>query len=289
MYGDLRRLWYLMIKEEARTHPNGFQYLPMLMKDDPQWAEPDERRRPRPQAAQIYMSQAIYPGLLFESNDWQIKGHIELMKAVTREDIPAETGWLTNDAVWTYNAAAVAQVYLWAFMPELARKTFIGFLNHASPLHAWREEQSLKGAAKPVYIGDMPHNWASAECIRYLRHMLILEGSDTLRLLDGVGLEDLNLRQPMSLISSPTRWGRVSLTLEPVDEKTWSLVFRREGMHPQFAPKLTWVEMPRHLPGNFQFDQYTGAKRAIKNGMRVLFEPEDTSWQCTFKNFSRKK
>jgi hypothetical protein len=286
-YGELRQSFFAAIKEEVRKHPAGFSYLPMLMKDDPQWSEPDVRKQPRPQVAQIYMSQALYPGLIFSKDFWTVNSHIELMKAVTKEDIPSETGWLPNEAVWTYNAPIVAQVYLWAGMQDLARKTFLGFLNHASPLYAWREEQSLLSSSMNEFIGDMPHNWASAECIRYLRHMMIMEDGDRLRMLDGIGIEDLLPRKPMILTYSPTRWGRISLSFEPLDTKAWSVKFKREDFDTLAPPDLTYIEMPRHLPGNFQFDKMMGGAKFYKNGPRVLIEPAVLEWQATYRNFSR--
>lgn len=287
-YTELLLAFTNSAKLESRQHPEGFSYLPMLLKEDPQWAEKDERKQPRPQAAQIYMSHLIYPGQVFPKDHQLIAGHIALMKSVTKEDIPSETGWLTNDAVWAYNAAIVAQVYLYLGEKDLARKTFIGFLNHASPLYAWREEQSLKNAPFTQVIGDMPHNWASAECIRYLRHMMILEERDRLRLLDGIGLEDLLPRKPFILEYSPTRWGRVSVALEPLDLKAWQVKYKREDFHPTIQFELVNVEMPRHLPGNFQFDKIVGVQKAYKNGPRVFIDPTVNEWQATYRNFERK-
>ncbi|MBI4546571.1 MAG: twin-arginine translocation signal domain-containing protein [Ignavibacteriae bacterium] len=287
-YRDLRVNFFAAIRLEMRKHPKGFSYLPMLMKEDPQWNEQDERKQPRPQVAQVYLSQAIYPGLIFEKDHEIVTGHIELMKAVTEaEDVPIETGWLTDKAVWTYNAAIVAQVYLWAGMPDWARRTFIGFLNHASPLYAWREEQSLKNVPNPQYIGDMPHNWASAECIRYLRHMLILEDEDKLRLLDGLGKEDLEAGQAFVVNYSPTRWGRVSLTFEPLDPKTWRLKFLREDGDQRLAPKLTWVEMPRRFLPNFQYKEHTNGVKLYRNGPRIQVDPAATSWEIIWHDFSK--
>ena len=159
----------------------------MLMKEDAQWSAPDEWDRPRPQGAQWALSHAIYPGLVFEKDDPIVKGHIALMQACTQEDVPIETGWLPHQGLWTYNAPFVAHVYLWAELADWARRTFIGFLNHASPLYCWREEQPTRGSLVSDYVGDMPHNWASAECIIFLRHMLALEDGSSLRLLEGIG------------------------------------------------------------------------------------------------------
>jgi hypothetical protein len=228
-YTEMRQSFFTSFKDEKRRHPNGFDYVPMLMKDDPRWAEKDVRKQPRPQVAQIYMSQAIYPGQFFAKDHPLSNYHLALMKAVVQEDIPAETGWMTDKAVWAYNAAVTAQMYLYLGQPDWARKTFIGFLNHASPLLAWREEQSLQSVPDPSYVGDMPHNWASAECIRYMRHMLILEELNALRLLEGLAEGDMKLQLPFRLTYSPTRFGRITLALEPLDAKRWQLTFRREG------------------------------------------------------------
>jgi hypothetical protein len=216
-------------RQEVRRHTGGFDYLPMLMRDDPQWNADDPWNRPQPQVAQWAMSHAIFPGLVFEKGDPLVKGHIALMQACTQEDIPAETGWLPHEGVWNYAAAFVAHVYLWAGLEDLARTTFTGFLNHATPLYCWREEQPLLGSLAANYVGDMPHNWASAECVRFLRHMLALEDSESLRLLAGIGAPELAAGEPFAVSGSPTRFGRISVRLEPLGRKRgWRLDFERE-------------------------------------------------------------
>ena len=59
----------------------------------------------------------------------------------------------------------------------------------------------------------MPHNWASAECVRYLRHMLVLEDGQRLRLLQGVVPGRALEGNHYSLENTPTRFGRVTLQL----------------------------------------------------------------------------
>ncbi len=273
-------------REEMRQHPNGFSYLPMLMKDDSLWSAREESKRPLPQAAQIYLSQALYPGLILPVDNGIVKGHLDLMKAVTQEDIPAGTGWLGRESVWPYNAAITAQTYLWAGLRDLARKTFIGFLNHASPLLAWREEQSLRSSKPERFVGDMPHNWASAECIRFLRHMLIYEDGDSLHLLAGIGAADLARKEPISITYSPTRWGRVTVTHEPAPNKRWITRFKREDFDAAKMPPIANVILPRKLPPNIQYDSVTGTK-AIKNGPDVIIKGELTSWEATWIDFTK--
>jgi hypothetical protein len=228
-YRELRAAFTAAARQEMRRHSAGFDYLPMLMKNDPQWNASDPWDRPQPQVAQWAMSHAIYPGLVFEKDDPLVKGHIALMQACTQEDIPAESGWLPHEGTWTYNAAFVAHVYLWAGLEDWARTTFAGFLNHATPLYCWREEQPLRGSLAASYVGDMPHNWASAECVLYLRHMLALEDGRSLRLLAGIGKPELAAGEPFAISGSPTRFGRISMRLEPLGRgHGWRLDFERE-------------------------------------------------------------
>jgi hypothetical protein len=230
-------------RQEMRRHSAGFDYLPMLMKNDPQWNAADPWDRPQPQVAQWAMSHAIYPGLAFDKDDPVVKGHIALMQACTQEDMPAETGWLPHEGTWNYAAAFVAHVYLWAGLEDWARTTFTGFLNHATPLYCWREEQPLRGSLAANYVGDMPHNWASAECVLYLRHMLALEDGQSLRLLAGIGEPELAAGEPFAISGSPTRFGRISMRLEPLGRKRgWQIHFEREP-----GPAPASVILPRGM------------------------------------------
>jgi hypothetical protein len=250
-------------------HPAGFDYLPMVMRDDPAWQR-SEWERPRPQSAQWALSHAIYPGLVFERNHPVVRGHMALMQWCTQEDVPIETGWLPHEGLWTYNAPFVSHAYLWAGQPAWARRTFHGFLNHASPLYCWREEQPLRGAKVASYVGDMPHNWASAECVLYLRHMLALEDGAALRLVEGLGAMELAARQPYRLKQTPTRFGRLNLELTP-EGAGWRLKFER-GPGP--APRS--VRLPAMLAG-LKLARVKGAtSKAGALGIEV--EPSAGAW-----------
>jgi hypothetical protein len=223
-YDELLASFQTAAKAEMVRHPDGFEYLPMLAGSDPAWKDPDPWNRPRPQTAQWALSHAIFPGLVFSKEDPIVRGHIALPQSCTQEDVPAETGWLWHESVWTYNASFAAHAYLWAGLADWADRTFRGFLNHASPLYCWREEQPLQHALVGPDWGDMPHNWASAECVRYLRHMLLLEDGQRMRLLEGLFPSTLTQHQPFALKRTPTRFGRVTLQLEPLDNREgWKL------------------------------------------------------------------
>jgi len=276
-YAELRSAFFAAAHQEMRRHPDGFKYLPMLVKEDPLWTVPNEWDRFQPQIAQWALSHAIYPGLVFDKDDPIVQGHLRLMQACTQEDIPAETGWLPHKGVWNYNAGFVAHVYLWAGLADWARSTFTGFLNHASPLHCWREEQPLRGSLTADYVGDMPHNWASAECVLYLRHMLALEDGRDLRLLAGVGDFELASAEPMSVVQSPTRFGRIDLSLEPLDgHDGWRLKFQRGA-----GPAPANVHIPATLGSARRFDQITGAE-ARRQGDILLVNPSSAAWEVVW-------
>jgi hypothetical protein len=205
-----------------------------------------------------------------------VRGHVALMQACTQEDIPAETGWLPHEGVWNYNAAFVAHVYLWAGLPDWARLTFHGFLNHATPLYCWREEQPLRGSLSANYVGDMPHNWASAECVLYLRHMLALEDGEDLRLLPGIGDFELAAGEPYRIDQTPTRFGRLSLSFEPAGARRWRVTVKRGG-----GQDPATVVLPATLGSSLRLSDVKGAATK-SDGARVLLDPTATSWTAMF-------
>jgi hypothetical protein len=278
LYQELRAAFMAAARQEMRRHADGFDYLPMLAKDDPLWSAPDEWDRPRPQTAQWALSHAIYPGLVFAKDDPIVQGHIRLMQACTQEDIPAETGWLPHGGLWPYNGAFVAHVYLWAGLADWARRTFNGFLNHASPLYCWWEEQPLRGSLTADLHGDMPHNWASAEVVLYLRHMLALEDGQDLRLLAGIGDFELASGQPVSWLQSPTRFGRIDVNLEPLDgHQGWRLKFQRGT-----GPAPANIQLPATLGSNWQFAKITGAE-VRRQGKVLWVTPTAAAWEAVWK------
>jgi hypothetical protein len=272
-YRELYDAFQQMAKREMVRHPAGFDYLPMIAHDDPSLADPDPWNRPRPQTAQWALSHSIFPGEVFDKNDPIVRGHIALLQSCTQEDVPAETGWLWHDSLWTYNASFAAHVYLWAGLSDWAHRTFNGFLNHASSLYCWREEQPLQDALAGQDWGDMPHNWASAECVRYLRHMLALEDGNSLRLLNGVSAEELIRTAHYSLRNSPTRFGRINLELEPYGAQGWRLSFDRgSGLSPSS------VSLPANI-GALHVKEVIGAGSKINGGI-VEIDPLGKKWSA---------
>jgi hypothetical protein len=275
-FHELYDAFQQMAKKEMVRHPAGFEYLPMIAHDDPSVADPDPWNRPRPQTAQWALSHAIYPGVVFDKNDPIVRGHIALLQSCTQEDVPIETGWLWHDSLWNYNASFAAHVYLWAGLREWAHRTFTGFLNHASPLYCWREEQPLQHALVGQDWGDMPHNWASAECVRYLRHMLVLEDGKSLRLLNGITPAELTPSMRYILRNSPTRFGRIDLELEPAGTRRWLLRFNRDS-----GPSPSSVLLPSAI-GALRVREVIGASSKIADEI-VAIDPTARKWEAFLK------
>lgn len=276
-YADLKSAFDRAAADEMIDDLRGFRYLPMLMHADPAMQDRNEWTRPRPQTSQWPLSHTIFPGEVFAKDDPIVRGHIALMQACTQEDIPAETGWIHHEGVWNYNAPFVAQVYLWAGLRDWAHRTFTGYLNHASPLRAWREEQPLQHSLLGAQWGDMPHNWASAECIRYLRHMLVLEDGRDLRLLEGVMPSDLDVRRPFTLKDSPTRFGRVSLEMEPTGNRGWKLHFRRSQ-----GPKPATIFLRSRIVPQSSLTHIQGATSGPMGNDVVSVDPAASEWTATW-------
>jgi len=195
------------------------------------------------------------------------------MQSCTKEDVPAETGWLWHDSIWNYNASFAAHVYLWASLRDWADRTLRGFLNHASPLYCWREEQPLQHALVGQDWGDMPHNWASAECVRYLRHMLVLEDGVSLRLLAGLPSR-LDEGEVFSLERTPTRFGRVNLSLQPLDgAKGWKLDFELDAKN---RPET--IELPAMIASK-RLNRVVSAAFVSRKGT-VEIDPKSSKWSA---------
>jgi hypothetical protein len=279
--GELRQAFDRAASDSMARHPDGFPFLPLLMKGDPGWNNPDPRPRIRPQAAQIYLSHAIIPGDLFPRHEAIVGGYKRLLRSILREEIPSETGWLRSDAVWPYSAAIFAESILALGDPHFARSLFRGFLNHASPLRAWREEQSIQGIVPASFVGDMPHNWASAECIRFLRNMLVLEDGASLSLAGGLIPSDAESRRPLGLESSPTKWGRVSLLIEPSGRTGWSMSYRRRDFDVSRMPELRTVAIPARLFDAVGFDRVSGAGWKRTESL-IIIDPASIGWTAAW-------
>jgi len=79
----------------------------------------------------------------------------------------------------------------------------------------------------------MPHNWASAEFIRLVRHLLIFERGEGLDLLPGLPPEWRGPGCVTRLDKTPTRFGPVSLLLHVGENQQFTLLIERDPHWPR--------------------------------------------------------
>lgn len=190
-----------------------------------------------------------------------VTDYLHLLETLdTGEHVPTATGWLPSRALWTYYASFAAQVWLYAERPDKARALLYGMCNHAAPTRVWREERPLSGTGHDQVWGEVPHNWASAELIRLVRGLLVLERTDALEILPGAPAAWVDHPEGVWVERTPTRFGRVSVRAHrggSAEPGTVSVEVERDSPS-QALPR----ECVLHLPG-------AGEWRVEVNGVGV--------------------
>jgi len=202
-YEDFYQTFRKAAERDQRTDAHGHQYLPIRMA---------KGEGILPQKAQWAFCHAVFPGQVFRVDDPLVQGNMAMLKAVESEGLVLDTGWL-GKGIWNYFGSFYAHAWLWLGYGEKAAQTLYAFGNHASPLLVWREEQMPVGQGAAV-VGDMPHNWASAEFIRLIRHLIVLERGSELHLFEGLPRTWLKPGATIRLKEIATEFGPVSLELE---------------------------------------------------------------------------
>jgi hypothetical protein len=108
--------------------------------------------------------------------------------------------------------------------------------------------------------------------------MLVLEDAWNLRLLAGIGDPELAVPEPLRLRSSPTRFGRIEVMVEPLDRNSgWRLKFRRGP-----GPAPANLTMPALLGSRLRFANLTGAGSRVE-GERIVVDTQARSWEARWK------
>ena len=189
---------------DMRKDAHNNSYLPILM-DDPQATE-------LPQRGQWGFCHAVYPGQIFAKDDPLVTGNMAMLAATEREGMVYGTGWDAT-GIWNYFASFYGHAWLWQGNGRKAAEALYAFANHAAPVLAWREEQSLQGE-KYKEVGDMPHNWASAEFIRLAIHLLAIDRGSELHLFEGLPKEWTRPGMVTRLNGIATPFGKLTLELK---------------------------------------------------------------------------
>jgi len=212
-YDDFMATFRKAAARDMKTDSKGNRYLPIRMVDPEHVA---------PQKAQWGFCHAVYPGTVFAPDDPLVQGNMAMLKAVESEGLVFGTGWL-SEGIWNYFGSFYGHAWLWLGHGQKAVEVLYAFANHASPLLCWREEQMPVGKGDQI-CGDMPHNWASAEFIRLVRDLLVLERGDELHLFEGLPVRWVQPGAVVRLKDIVTEFGPMSLELKvAADGKTAQL------------------------------------------------------------------
>jgi hypothetical protein len=210
VYDDFMATFRKAAARDMKTDSKGNRYVPIRMVDPEHVA---------PQKAQWGFLHAVFPGKVFKPDDPLVVGNMAMLKTVECEGLVYGTGWL-SEGIWNYFGSFYAHAWLWLGQGQKAAEVLYAFANHASPLLCWREEQMPVGKGDPI-CGDMPHNWASAEFIRLVRDLLVLERGDELHLFEGLPARWVQPNAVTRLKDIVSEFGPVSVELKvSADGKT---------------------------------------------------------------------
>jgi hypothetical protein len=201
-YDDLNATFRKAATRDMLKDRHGNSYVPIFMANE---------GKELPQRAQWTFCHAIYPGQIFAKDDPLVASTMAMLEATEREGMVYGTGWDAT-GIWNYFASFYGHAWLWEGNGRKAAEVLYAFANHASPTLVWREEQSLQGE-KFKKVGDMPHNWASAEFIRLTIHLLALDRGDELHLLEGLPAEWIKPGSVTRLRGVATPFGPLTMDL----------------------------------------------------------------------------
>ncbi len=203
-YDDFMATFQRAASRDMKIDSHGNRYLPILM---------NPGSKDLPQKAQWGFLHGIFPGKVLDSNDPIATGTLAMLDDVNVQGLVVSTGWMTG-GIWTYFASFYAHAHLWLGGPDRiakAHQILYSFANHASPLLVWREEQRPVNQGLNM-VGDMPHNWASAEFIRLVRHMIAIERDNRLVLFEGIPHKWLQPGKEIRLDGIATEFGSLKLS-----------------------------------------------------------------------------
>jgi len=212
-YDDLYATFRKAAARDTFKDDKGNTYVPIFMANE---------GKELPQRAQWTFCHAVYPGQIFAKDDPLVAGTLAMLEATEREGMVYGTGWDAT-GIWNYFASFYGHAWLWQGNGRKAAQILYAYANHAAPVLDWREEQSLQGE-KYKKVGDMPHNWASAEFIRLVVHLLALDRGDELHLFEGLPVEWTRPGMVTKLTGIATPFGKLTMELKvATDGKTAAL------------------------------------------------------------------
>ena len=237
-YDDFYAKFMTLAKKDLRKDDKGNTYLPVMIKNEQNQAPPK---------GQWAFCQSVYPGMVFDDDSVarQIaSGTMDMLHDHREEGLVLNTGWM-EQGLWTYFSSFYGHALEWLGRGDQMPQLLYDYGNHASPTMVWREEQKPVGKGYEE-VGDMPHNWASAEFIRMVVHMIELDHGKDLHLFQGFPKLWARAGAVTKLNGIRTPYGRINLVLEinsTGDQAALLLDFLDEGNLPDHVVihKNSWT------------------------------------------------
>ena len=192
-------------RKDIRKDEKGNTYLPVMINNEGDYAA---------QRGQWAFCQSVYPGQVFDDNPEARKWAEETVDMLTdhrEEGLVINTGWM-KDGIWSYFTSFYSHALLWLGKTKDIPQLLYDFANHSSPTMVWREEQKPVGKGNDE-VGDMPHNWASAEFIRMTVHMIEFDRGKELHLFEALPAKWVKAGAITKLNGIRTPFGRINLSL----------------------------------------------------------------------------
>lgn len=190
--------------KDMRQDEFGSPYLPVMI---------DNEQCQFPQRGQWAFCQSVYPGQVFDTDSTAYKIGKETTDMLANhkaEGLVISTGWMTG-GLWSYFTSFYAHALQWLGEGEKVPQLLYDFGNHSSPTSVWREEQKPQGKGDDE-VGDMPHNWASAEFIRMVVHMIELDHGKDLHLFEGLPAKWAKAGAVTKLNGILTPFGKINIS-----------------------------------------------------------------------------
>ena len=203
-YDDFYGKFMKMAVKDVRTDSVGNPYLPVMINNE---------QNQLPQRGQWAFCQSVYPGQMFDTDTTAqriAKQTVDMLGSHKVEGLVYTTGWM-NGGLWTYFSSFYAHALQWVGEGKQVPQLLYDFGNHSSPTMVWREEQKPQGLGNDE-VGDMPHNWASAEFIRMVVHMIQLDRGKDLHLFESLPASWARAGAVTRLNGIRTPFGRINLS-----------------------------------------------------------------------------
>lgn len=256
MFDDYSKKFNAARERDKKTDEFGNTYVPTFMGENTL----------NPTSGQWAFMHSIFPGKIYDNNDPLMTGTLDMLDSNLEEGLIWGTGWLPK-GLWTYSASFHGHAHLWLGNGKRVPQILYDFANHASPLLCWSEEQhpvDYKG--KYLLHGDMPHNWASVEFIRLIRHSLVLERDNELHFFEGLPKEWLKPGMVTKLDDISTTHGIVSLELKVSENGEYAdlIIEMNNSMHEPPKAIVVHNEMFNSDHAPLIFNYKPGIKTRIK-------------------------